>query len=53
MDEYIKIDNDFCQRSEEAQRYAETARGFAGRFHPRHVQSILNPSQNKEKFSQS
>jgi hypothetical protein len=40
MDEYIRADNDFRQRREEAYRYSEMARGFRGRFHPRHVRSI-------------
>jgi hypothetical protein len=34
MDEYIRADNDFRQRREEAYRYSEMARGFGGRFHP-------------------
>ena len=37
MDEYIRANNDFRQRREEAYRYSEMARGFGGRFHPRHV----------------
>jgi hypothetical protein len=44
MDEYIRADNDFWQRREEAYRYSEMARSFGGRFHPRHVRSIHNPS---------
>jgi hypothetical protein len=28
MDEYIRVDNDFRQRREEAYRYSEMARGF-------------------------
>jgi hypothetical protein len=46
MDEYIRADNDFRQRREEAFRYSELARGFGGRFHPRHVKSIHNSSTN-------
>jgi hypothetical protein len=46
MDEYIRADNDFRQRREEAFRYFELARGFGGRFHPRHVRSIHNSSTN-------
>jgi hypothetical protein len=42
MDEYIRANNDFRQRREEAYRYSETARGFGGRFHPRHVRSNHN-----------
>jgi hypothetical protein len=46
MDEYIRADNDFRQRREEAYRYSEMARGFGGRFHPRHVRSIHNASSS-------
>jgi hypothetical protein len=44
MDEYIRADNDFCQRREEAYKYSEMTRGFGGRIHPRHVRTIHNPS---------
>jgi hypothetical protein len=37
MDEYIRANNDFCQRREEIHKYTEAARGFEGRFHPRYV----------------
>jgi hypothetical protein len=37
MDEYIRADNDFRQRREELHRYTKVARGFEGRFNPRHV----------------
>jgi hypothetical protein len=40
MDEYIRVDNDFHQRREEAYRFSEITRGFGGRIHPRHVRSI-------------
>jgi hypothetical protein len=30
MDEYIRADNDFCQRREEAYRFSEMTRGFGG-----------------------
>jgi hypothetical protein len=40
MDEYIRADNDFRQRREEAYRFSEITRGFGGRVHPRHVRSI-------------
>jgi hypothetical protein len=40
MDEYIRADNDFRQRREEAYRFSEMTRGFGGRIHPRHVRSI-------------
>jgi hypothetical protein len=33
MDEYIKADNDFWQRREEAYRHSEMTRGFGGRLH--------------------
>jgi hypothetical protein len=53
MDEYIRDDNDFCERREELHRYIKEARGFGGRFHPRHVQSIHNPMQGEENMAQS
>jgi hypothetical protein len=49
MDEYIRADNDFRQRREEAYRYSEMARGFGGRFHPRHVRSIHNASSSDDR----
>jgi hypothetical protein len=52
MDEYIRADNDFWQRREEAYRYSEMARGFGGRFHPRHVRSIHNASPSDDRGSQ-
>jgi hypothetical protein len=52
MDEYIRADNDFRQRREEAYRYYEMARGFEGRFHPRHVRSIHNASPSDDRGSQ-
>jgi hypothetical protein len=52
MDEYIRADNDFRQRREEAYRFSEMTRGFGGRIHPRHVRSIHNSSQNDDKGSQ-
>jgi hypothetical protein len=48
MDEYIRADNDFCQRREEAYRYSEMTRGFGGRLHPRHVRTIHNPNTNDD-----
>jgi hypothetical protein len=39
MDEYIRANNDFCQRREEAYRYFEMTRGFGGRLHPSSEQS--------------
>jgi hypothetical protein len=53
MDEYIRADNDFCQRREEAYRFSEMTRGFGGRVHPRHVRSIHNSTQSDDKGSQS
>jgi hypothetical protein len=53
MDEYIRADNDFRQRREEAYRFSEMTRGFGGRIHPRHVRSIHSSSQNDDKGSQS
>jgi hypothetical protein len=52
MDEYIRADNDFRQRREEAYRFFEMTRGFGGRVHPRHVKSIHSSSQNDDKGSQ-
>jgi hypothetical protein len=52
MDEYIRADNDFRQRREEAYRFSEKTRGFGGRIHPRHVRSIHSSSQNDDKGSQ-
>jgi hypothetical protein len=51
MDEYIRADNDFRQRREEAYRFSEMTRGFGGRIHPRHVRSIHNSTQNDDKGS--
>jgi hypothetical protein len=52
MDEYIRADNDFRQRREEAYRFSEMTRGFGGRIHPKHVRSIHNSSQSDDKESQ-
>jgi hypothetical protein len=52
MDEYIRADNDFRQRREEANRFSKITRGFEGRIHPRHVRSIHSSSQNDDKGSQ-
>jgi hypothetical protein len=52
MDEYIRADNDFCQRREEAYRFSEMTRGFGGRMHPRHVRSIYNSNLSDDKGSQ-
>jgi hypothetical protein len=52
MDEYIRADNDFRQRREEAYRFSEMTKGFGGRIHPRHVRSIHNSSQDDDKGSQ-
>jgi hypothetical protein len=52
MDEYIRADNDFCQRREEAYRFSEMIRGFRGRIHPRHVRSIHNSTQSDDRGSQ-
>jgi hypothetical protein len=51
MDEYIRADNYFRQRREEAYRFSEMTRGFGGRIHPRHVRSIHN-TQNDDRGSQ-
>jgi hypothetical protein len=52
MDEYIRADNDFRQRREEAYRFAEMTRGFGERIHPRHVRSIHNSTQSDDRGSQ-
>jgi hypothetical protein len=49
MDKYIRADNDFRQRREEAYRYSEMTRGFGGRLHPRHVRTIHNPSSSDDR----
>jgi hypothetical protein len=49
MDEYIRADNDFRQRREEAYRFSEMTRGFGGRIHPRHVRSIHNSTQSEQR----
>jgi hypothetical protein len=49
MDEYIRVDNDFRQRREEAYKYLEKARGFGGRLYPRHVRTIHNPSSSDDR----
>jgi hypothetical protein len=52
MDEYIRTNNDFRQRREEAYRFSEMTRGFGGRIYPRHVRSIHNSSQSDDRGSQ-
>jgi hypothetical protein len=52
MDEYIRADNDFRQRREEAYRFSEMTRGFKGRIHPRHVRSIHNSTQSDDRGNQ-
>jgi hypothetical protein len=49
MDEYIRADNDFWQRREEAYRYSEMTRGFGGRLHPRHIRTIHNPNSSNDR----
>jgi hypothetical protein len=51
MDEYIRADNDFRQRREEAYRFSEMTRGFGGRIHLRHVRSI-HSTQSDDRGSQ-
>jgi hypothetical protein len=48
-DEYIRDDNDFRQRREEAYRYSNMTRGFGGRLHSRHVRTIHNPSSSDDR----
>jgi hypothetical protein len=52
MDEYIRVDNDFRQRREEAYRFSKMTRGFGGRIHPRHVRLIHNSSLSDDRGSQ-
>jgi hypothetical protein len=52
MDEYIRADNDFRQRREEAYRFSEMTMGFGGRIHPRHVRSIHNSNLSDDRGSQ-
>ena len=52
MDEYIRADNDFRQRREEAYRFSDMTRGFGGRVHPRQIRSIHISSQNDDKGGQ-
>jgi hypothetical protein len=52
MDEYIRADNDFRQRREEAYRFSEMTRGFGERIHPSHVRSIHSSSQSDDKGNQ-
>jgi hypothetical protein len=49
MDVYIRVDNGFQQRREEAYRYSEMTRGFGGRLHPLHVRTIHNPSSSDDR----
>jgi hypothetical protein len=49
MDGYIRADNNFQQRREEAYRYSEMTRCFRGRLHPRHVRTIHNPSSSDDR----
>jgi hypothetical protein len=52
MDEYVRADNDFHQRREEAYRFSEMTRGFRGRIHPRHIRSIHNSNPSDDRGSQ-
>jgi hypothetical protein len=49
MDEYIRANKDFRQRRVEVYKYSEMTRGFGGRFYPRHVRAIHNPSTNDDR----
>jgi hypothetical protein len=49
MDEYIRADNDFRQRRDEAYRHSEMTRGFGGRLHPKHVRTIHNSNTNDDR----
>jgi hypothetical protein len=52
MDEYIRANNDFRQRREEAYKFSKMAWGFEGRIHPRHVRSIHNSNPSDDRGSQ-
>jgi hypothetical protein len=49
MDKYIRANNDFRQRREEAYIFSEMTRGFEGRLQPRHVRTIHNPSSSEDR----
>jgi hypothetical protein len=51
MDEYIRANNNFRQRREEAYRYSEMTRGFGGRSNPRNLRTIHNLGQSEDKNS--
>jgi hypothetical protein len=53
MDEYIRADNEFRQRREEAYRYSEMTRGFEGRLHPRHAWKIHNTNSSNDRGNQT
>jgi hypothetical protein len=52
MDEYIRADDDFRQRREEAYKFSEMTRSFRGRIHPRHIRSIHNSNLSDDRGSQ-
>jgi hypothetical protein len=52
MDEYIRADNDFRQRREEAYKFSKMTRGFRGIIHLWHVRSIHNSTQSDDRGSQ-
>ena len=49
MDGYIRADNDFRQRKEEAYRYSKMTMGFRGRLHPRNVRTIHYPNPSDDR----
>jgi hypothetical protein len=49
MEEYMRADNDFWQRREEAYIYSKMTWGFKGRLHPRHVRMIYKPSSSEDR----
>jgi hypothetical protein len=49
MDEYIRVDNDFRKKREEAYIFSEMTRGFGGRIHPRHVRSTTAIARAKKR----
>jgi hypothetical protein len=51
MDEYIRADNDFRQRTEEAYMFSEMIRGFRGRIHPKNIRLIHNSNLSDDRGS--
>jgi hypothetical protein len=50
MDEYIRADNDFCQRSEEVQRYTKMTRASKGGFIQETSELYTTQAKTKKKL---